>query len=319
MPKLSPVSKVVAGPEEALAKLRERLDVVVEGMGLGTWEWNVKTGECAFNDRWARIAGYSLDELQPADITTWTGLTHTDDLAESERLLELHLIGITERFECESRVHHANGSWRWVLDSGKIVEWDEDGDPLRMFGTRADITETVDLRQQVRELQIRDPLTDVYNRGYVLARLDETVAECKRRGRPFCVSLLDIDHFRAVNDGFGHPAGDFVLTEFAGAIQAMIRQYDVLGRYGGEEFVIVSTSATPAEIGAMVGRVMERVHEKTFVFGDDEIRFTFSCGLAGSSDFTPDTLTTDAIVALATKRLQAAKSSGKGTCVGPDA
>lgn len=293
-----------------------RLANIIEGTRLGTWEWNVQTGETIFNERWAEIVGYSLAEISPTSIATWERLAHPDDLAESDRLLKRHFDGLSAFYEYESRMLHKNGSWVWVLDRGTVIERDAAGQALKMYGTHTDITEKKAMEEQIRELAIRDPLTEVYNRRYIYGRLDGIAAEYERRGRNFCISILDIDHFKQVNDRWGHQAGDHVLREFAALLASSVRQYDLLGRYGGEEFMIVSMSAHKAETMAMLERIMAELRTRTFTFGGNDIRFTFSGGVADSSEFTRETFSVEAMVSLADKRLYAAKEAGRDRCVG---
>ncbi len=127
--------------EETLRENRTRIEMALKGADAGMWDWNVKTGETVFNERWAEMAGYTLKELEPVSIQTWVNLCHPDDLKISEMLLQKHFTGETEYYECEARMQHKNGSWVWVIDRGKVMEWDADGNPVRMFGTHLDVTE----------------------------------------------------------------------------------------------------------------------------------------------------------------------------------
>jgi diguanylate cyclase (GGDEF)-like protein len=204
-----------------------------------------------------------------------------------------------------------------LLDRGKVLERDRDGHPLMMYGTHTDITEKKTMEQKIHEMAIRDPLTEVYNRRYIFERLDAIAAEHSRVGRNFCVSILDIDHFKDVNDTYGHQAGDFALRELALTVSASIRQYDLLGRYGGEEFIIVSPSAFGAETVKLVDRILGSVCRKVFSVKGSDIRLTFSCGVADSAEFTPSTFSIEALVSLADKRLYAAKEGGRNRCIGP--
>ncbi len=124
---------------EALQE-RERLREVVWGTGAGTWEWDQKTGETVFNERWAEIIGYTLAELAPVSIATWETLTHPDDLKISEQLLAEVFARERDFYECEARMRHKDGHWVWILDRGNVVQWAPDGSPLRMSGTHIDIT-----------------------------------------------------------------------------------------------------------------------------------------------------------------------------------
>ena len=133
--------------EEKLNESHFRTEMAVYGANAGTWEWNVQTGETIFNKRWAQIVGYTLKELEPINIQTWIALCHPDDLKVSDEMLEKHFSGQSEFYECEIRMKHKDGSWVWVFDSGKVLEWTKDGKPLRMFGTHLNIT----MRKQAEE------------------------------------------------------------------------------------------------------------------------------------------------------------------------
>ena len=129
--------------QSALLELKESSDqlaLVIDSTAAGIWDWQVQTGEVIFNKRWAEIIGYTLEELSPSDINTWIKHAHPDDLKHSGELLEQYWNGETERYIFEARMKHKAGHWIWVLDSGKVVEWFEDGKPKRMVGTHLDIS-----------------------------------------------------------------------------------------------------------------------------------------------------------------------------------
>ncbi len=305
---------------ELRAKLEaehERLANIIEGTRLGTWEWDIRTGRTVFNERWAEMVGYTLAELEPTVLDTWKRLSHPDDLAEAERRIKLHFEGKTDFYESEGRMRHKDGRWIWILDRGKVIERDAAGHPLKMYGTHSDITERKTLEERIRELAIRDPLTSIFNRRYIFERLEEVTAEYRRTGRNFCISLMDLDHFKAVNDSYGHQAGDFILTEFAAALRASVRPYDLLGRYGGEEFILISVNMDARETAAAIERVMSLVRGTTYRYNDRDIRFTFSCGIADSAEFVRDQFTSEAMIALADTRLYVAKENGRNRLVGP--
>ncbi len=132
-----------------LATERQRLANILEGTNVGTWEWNVQTGEAIFNERWAEIIGYTIDELAPLSVDTWINFAHPDDLSASNELLEKHFRHELPYYECEARMCHKNGDWVWVLDRGKVATWTDDGKPLMMSGTHQDIT----ARKQAEENQ----------------------------------------------------------------------------------------------------------------------------------------------------------------------
>ena len=137
--------------EEGLTREKQRLANIIKGTDVGTWEWNVQTGEDIYNDRWAEMIGYSLEELSPTTFVTWSNLVHPEDFKRSRELEEKHFRGESDFYECEVRLRHKNGSWIWVLARGKVIAWTDDGKPLLMYGTHQDITE----RKQVEEESLK--------------------------------------------------------------------------------------------------------------------------------------------------------------------
>ena len=128
----------------------KRLSYVIQGINAGTWEWNVQTGETIFNERWADIIGYTLDEISPVSIDTWIKFWHPDDVEESKQLLKACFNGQTEYYTFESRIRHKNGEWIWVLDRGKVITWTKDGKPEWMYGTHQDTTERKQAEAKLR-------------------------------------------------------------------------------------------------------------------------------------------------------------------------
>lgn len=126
--------------EMDLAEQHERLELVIKSTNIGLWDWNIQTGETIFNERWADIVGYSLEELAPVSIRTWQHLVHPDDLSTSNALIDKHFSGEIEYYDCECRMLHKSGKWVWIHDRGKVVSWGKNGNPLRMLGTHADIS-----------------------------------------------------------------------------------------------------------------------------------------------------------------------------------
>ncbi|MEC9486113.1 MAG: PAS domain S-box protein [Prosthecochloris sp.] len=147
---------------ERLMENNRRLSMVIDGTNAGYWDWNIKTGTLTINERWAEITGHTLEELTPATIELWNRLCHPDDLKRSNALLDRHFDGATQYYETEVRMRHKNGSWIWVLDRGKVFEWDAHDRPLRMVGSHQDITDRKTAEQQLereRKLFFRGPVS----------------------------------------------------------------------------------------------------------------------------------------------------------------
>lgn len=133
---------------------KKRLASIIEGTNVGTWEWNIKSGENIVNERWAEILGYSLDELLPVSIDTWINFIHPDDKNKTIEQIKKHFSGELDYFDSEFRMKNKNGNWIWVLNRGKISKWDTDGKPLLMSGTLQDITEQKQLGELIEQTRI---------------------------------------------------------------------------------------------------------------------------------------------------------------------
>jgi len=118
----------------------ERLELIIKATGVGTWDWQVQTGELRFNQRWAEIIGYTVAELHPMSFDTWANSVHPDDLLHAKELLNQHWAGELELYEVEFRMRHKRRHYVWVLASGKVIEWEGDK-PKRMLGSHLDITD----------------------------------------------------------------------------------------------------------------------------------------------------------------------------------
>lgn len=129
----------------------QRLRAIIEGTNIGTWEWNVQTGTTVFNERWAEMVGCSLAELEPISIQTWMDLAHPDDLEKSNAALQAHFAGELDYYDVQCRMRHKDGHWIWVHDRGRVVSWTEDGKPLLMSGTHADITQRKQAETALRD------------------------------------------------------------------------------------------------------------------------------------------------------------------------
>jgi len=161
--------------QEILLSERERLAGIIEGTNVGTWEWNIQTGETILNDRWAEIIGYTLDEISPTTIDTWSKYAHPDDLITSNEAIQKHINGDYEYYEMEARMKHKDGHWVWVLDRGKVTTWSEDGKPLLMQGTHQDITE-----RKRNEAKINEQLEELRRWHAMTLGREERILELKK-------------------------------------------------------------------------------------------------------------------------------------------
>lgn len=141
-----------------LRQSEQRLGLVLQGTNDGTWDWDIPSGSVVFNERWATMLGYQLQEIDP-HVGTWERLVHPDDMPGVSACLEAHLRGETPFYECEHRLRTKSGEWKWVLDRGRVVARDPQGKPLRAAGTHTDVSERHLAEARIREaLQVNEKL-----------------------------------------------------------------------------------------------------------------------------------------------------------------
>ena len=223
------------------------------------------------------------------------------------------------------RIEKRGKAWHVVdLDStnGTYVNDDQVGELQLRRSDQVKIGDTIvkflsgsDLEAQYHEtiynMTIVDGLTQIHNKRYVLETLEREIPRARRHGRPLSVVMFDIDHFKHINDNYGHLAGDFVLKELATLVKGRLRPDDVLGRYGGEEF-LAALPETPLNGAASIAEdLRRRVEERRFVFEGETIPVTVSLGCAeldGEMNVT-------GIIKAADDKLYEAKRGGRNrTC-----
>ncbi len=134
--------------------------------------------------------------------------------------------------------------------------------------------------ERMRQLSMIDEFTGLFSKNYVVRRLEEEMQRAQRRGSLLTVTMLDLDAFKSCNDTFGHQFGDEVLKRVSGTLKTNMRLRDSVGRYGGEEFLIVQPELTESEAVAMVGRLKQNVAEECLYGEGRELQVTLSAGIA---------------------------------------
>ena len=216
-----------------------------------------------------------------------------------------------------------SGAW-WCVDdgstNGSYVNDEQimreahlgNGDRIKIGPTIFKFLSGQDVEAQYHEeiyrMTIIDGLTQVHVKRYLLEALDKELMRARRHVRDLSFLMLDIDHFKKINDVHGHLAGDYVLKEVARIIQQRIRRDEVLARYGGEEFAVVLPETSLAGAVALAETLRQKVREHVFVFQADVIRVTISIGAALLAD---DDRTANDVLKRADTQLYAAKNGGR--------
>ena len=175
----------------------------------------------------------------------------------------------------------------------------------------------VELNDELVETQLRlevqartDALTGLLNRRAIVERLETELGRSRREGTHLAVGMLDIDHFKRVNDECGHAGGDAVLCELARRMESVMRRYDGVGRFGGEEFLIILPGVTQSELGELLERLRAVVAESPITAGEHRLAVTVSLGGAVHAGES-----TDALIARADDALYGAKERGRNLVV----
>lgn len=420
--------------EAGLRASEQRLNLVLEGAGLGLWDWDITNDYTTYNDRWAEMLGYRKEEIAP-DRPTWRRMIHPEDLPLVENALNAHLRGETPQYTSIHRILHKDEHWVWVLDAGRVTERSPAGIPLRATGIHLDmttsknaedavkaseahlralieamddlvfvvdtsgrleeihwptppegiawpdtaswpgqeydkyfpapvaqrmadaieklitdgqphhgeftwpvgdrerhflatfsalmnnrgwpegflcvardVTELKELERQLRIQALSDPLTGVGNRRQFYDQINQELARVRRFKSASSILMLDLDHFKNVNDRHGHSAGDQVLQQFSELIQSRLRATDAVGRVGGEEFAILLPETDLPGAREFADALRKLVADSTFNANGIDIPITVSIGISSLAE--TDT-TSDEAIARADAALYRAKANGR--------
>ncbi|WP_371323483.1 diguanylate cyclase [Dechloromonas sp. ZY10] len=294
--------------EAALRSREEQLRMVLEAAELGLWDWDIALDRVDRNERWAGMLGFRLDELD-SKVLDSLALVHPDDRDKVWRSLNETRAGRQPAHRMEYRMQRRDGSYCWVFDHGRVTAWDHDGCPSRMSGIHVDITERKLLEGELQKQAHTDFLTGLPNRRHFMQLAEHELNRSIRYGSQLAILMLDVDHFKSINDRYGHKFGDDVLIRLAETLRKVLRNSDVAGRLGGEEFAILLPE-TPLEGAAEVAeRIRLAIAESEMPLpGALPFRFTASLGVA-VLDARDHTL--DQLLNLADKALYQAKEGGR--------
>lgn len=242
---------------------------------LGHWYWDYPTNHVTFNPLKITALGYDVNEIeQPVTYQFFTSKIHPEDYQRVMDGMIKHLKGEAHVYEAEYRIKGKDGEYRWFYDRGSVTKRDDQGKPLFLAGIVFNITERKKEEQTLMETAVTDELTKVMNRRGILALLNDHLSE-QTHQPALSILMLDIDDFKHINDTYGHLVGDAVLLELANLIQDNLRKTDYLGRYGGEEFLVVFPNSHLNQIKTVSERIRKAVESHVF---PNHIHLTISGG-----------------------------------------
>lgn len=283
-----PIAALLAARGRLVAQLAEQmrlLQLAESTAQVGHWRLDVATQRVTWSQEVFRIHG--LAGGRPPSLDQAINAYHPDDRAAVSAEIERAIEG-RDGFSFTARIIRPNGEVRTVLSRGEIDRVEADGS-FGLFGVVQDISvqvaheaaleqARVHAEQAAREAMVlaeTDPLTGIANRRRTMLVLDRAIAEARLDGRPLSIAMFDIDHFKRINDRYGHHGGDAVLRRVAGDAGGVLRRGDTIGRIGGEEFVMILPGATAQTAMAVAERARAAI-----VAGGDDPRVTISVGVA---------------------------------------
>lgn len=291
---------------DALAVSNERLKFAVEGTRDGVWDWNLVTREVLYSTRYKEILGY--EEAEFASLyEEWERRVHRED-AERVQIALTNTLRNDIPFQEEYRMQCKTGLFKWVLCRGNVVTRDSKGYPLRVTGTMTDISE----KKQSEELVWRhanfDSLTGLPNRRLFRDRLEQELLKAQRTGRKLGLLFIDLDHFKEINDLFGHTTGDRVLIEVARRLASCVRESDTIARLSGDEFtVILPELSERSHIEDVAQKTIAQLL-KPFLPEKERAQISASIGIA---QYPRDASNTEELIQHADQAMYAAKRAGR--------
>jgi diguanylate cyclase (GGDEF)-like protein/PAS domain S-box-containing protein len=244
--------------ENALRESEERYALAVRAANDGLWDWNLKKGSIYYSPRWKQMLGYAEKDISD-NPNEWFNRVHPDDIAQLRTNISAHVKGLSAHFECEYRIQHSSGTYRWMLSRGMAVIG-SDKTALRLAGSQTDITLRKQAETKLLHDAFHDSLTELPNRALFIDRLRHVIERSKRdNSNIYAVIFLDLDRFKDVNDSLGHLTGDQLLVATAHLLKSILRPMDTVARLGGDEFVILLEDIRDV---SDVTRVAERIQKK---------------------------------------------------------
>ena len=285
----------------------EQYRLILESSPNMIWRSNLRTECDYFNKTWLDFTGRSMEEEYGFG---WAEGVHPDDI---DRCVKIYLdnFKLQKPFEMDYRLKRYDNQYRWINDRG-IPFYDKDKVFIGFIGSCMDVTEKVE-GQLLKEMAQNDALCQTYNRQYSHQLLVEIFNQARQSGLPLSILMMDIDGFKIINDTYGHSAGDSVLTKVAAVAKSEMRDSDILGRYGGDEFVLGLGHTNLEAASKVAERIRTAIAKIDIVVSKATvIKVSVSIGVR----CLQNEMTLDELINNADKKLYEAKVEGKNIVKG---
>ena len=290
-----------------LSESEERLRLALGAANQAWFDINVQTGAVSVSPEYAKILGYEPDEFT-SSLQVWETSIHPEN---RPRVMTTYrkCLADGEPLAMEYRRQKKNGEWLWIRSIGKFTAWTPKHQPLRMSGIHTDITAQKAVELELVRQAHTDHLTGFNNRGHFMHQAELELRRVVRYGGTLSIFMMDVDHFKKINDTHGHKVGDLVLQKLAEICRDTLRMVDIIGRVGGEEFAILLPETTEQEAIRVAERLRQAIANAKIPLGHGlPLSITVSIGITSlmSKDDNIDVL-----LSFADKALYAAKNAGR--------
>jgi len=235
--------QLIATQLHQLQSSEQRLEAVLKGANDGWWDLDLISGACFLSSRWQEMLG-DPNPRQDVEGRFWRDRIHEADRQRFDWLFQQAVSGRGEILETELRLRCQGQQYLPVLIRGTVIR-QSDGTPQRFSGSMQDLSERKRHEAQVHRLAFYDSLTELPNRRMLQERMQELGRSTAHPHHGFGVMMLDLDHFKTLNDTHGHAAGDQLLCVVAERLQGCVRHHDMVARLGGDEFVVLLEDLDP--------------------------------------------------------------------------
>ena len=241
--------------EVSLSDREQRLRLALEAGNLGVWEYDIAAERVRYDALCLGRLGWD-PARRDWPLAEVLALIHPRDRSRVRALFAQWRRGDRGQMRIEFRMRRQDGRYAWIEEHAQISARSRDGRPRQIVGVSADITARKEGEMRLAHLALHDPLTGLPNRRALAEALERAIARAQRTGHLIAVLALDLDGFKAINDRFGHPAGDATLLQVAERLRRVIRRSDLVARLGGDEFAVIATDVGgPAPVARLARRI----------------------------------------------------------------
>jgi diguanylate cyclase (GGDEF)-like protein/PAS domain S-box-containing protein len=290
---------------DEISKSRERFNLINGTLDSVFYDWDLKRNEVTRTSTLMQVFGYTLEE-STSEVNWWLNKIHREDREKAQQHLKQALENGKDSFIGEYRFLHKNGTYKLVLDKGKIVR-DKEGEPYRIVGSILDITERKQNEEQLRFFTYYDSLTRLPNRLFLQEELERTLSIPFPGRQKLALLVLNLDRFRGINDSLGHHAGDQLLQTVTERIKSILERECLLYRVGSDEFTLVMNRVHHIQDVAKAAQSIIDVLAQPFMIEGRELFITSSIGI---SLYPPDGMDITMLTRNAEIAMRRAKENG---------